>query len=135
MSYTIGIKRKFWPGYRKVSVNGHDWQNGRFILNLVDGAQEHVPGYSVRVLKVFPDFWTHIAREKRQGATVEPRPVPAQAKPVDDFELIRQQEPIREEPVRQEPKRATMSPMEQEIARRAQEKVDQLFSSGNYQEN
>ncbi len=75
MSYTIGLKRRFIPGYRKIRVKGHEWQNGRFILNLEDGSQDHIPGFSIPYLKVYADFWAHLAQlERSRPAVKEPEP-------------------------------------------------------------
>jgi hypothetical protein len=57
--YTVGIKRRFWFGFREVRVNSHGWQDGRIILNLIDGSQEQIPGYAVYCLKVYNDFHRH----------------------------------------------------------------------------
>lgn len=67
MSYTVGIKRRILPGYRRVSVTAHSWEQGRFILNLSDGSQEHVVAAG---LKVYPDFWTHLAQIERSNRAV-----------------------------------------------------------------
>ncbi len=74
MSYTIGIKRRFLPGYQKVKVTGHDWQHGRFILNREDGSQDHIPGFSTPRLKVYADFWTHLAQVERSRPVPKPEP-------------------------------------------------------------
>lgn len=122
MAYTIGIKRRFLPGYRKVQVKGHDWQNGRFILNLTDGSQLHIPGFQTPDVKVYPDFWTHLQFERasaapviRQGATqrqFEERPAPA---PVA----------VQNEPVQQ----PLFDPLTDEVKRRAAERVRSILAS------
>lgn len=126
--YTVGIKRRFWFGYRKVMVTGHDWQNGRFILNLVDRSQEHIPGFAVPILKVYNDFWTHIAQieqerkiaafeayKERQGATKEPPRVAVSAVEIaqEDVDVPRQEVDLRK----------------QEIERRAAERVRSILAS------
>ncbi len=113
MSYTIGVKRRLWFGYCKHEVNGHDWQNGRFILNLVDGSQIHIPGFQVPEIKVYPNFWTHLAHIER---TARPRVAQQPA------EELPRPEPVRhgataEQPVEDE------DPAMQEVLRRARERV------------
>lgn len=76
MSYTVGIKRRFLPGYRKVQVTGHDWKDFRFILNLIDGSQESIPGFQLSSLKVYADFWTHLAQLERSSPGIVPRETP-----------------------------------------------------------
>lgn len=122
MAYTIGIKRRFFPGYRKIRVNGHDWQNWRFILNLEDGSQEHIPGFTASALKVYADFWTHLQMTRagavRAGASAGPAPVVA----VDVPAPAPEPEAIPEEtvPARDE------SPAMQEARRRATERIREL---------
>ncbi len=125
MSYTVGVKRRFGLGYRRFSVTGHDWQNGRFILNLVDGCQEHIPGFSAPALKVYADFWTHLAQIERrpaaqplnrQGASVMPPPPP---EPIP----VREEEPM--------PPLRVDSPQTLEIKRRAAEHVQRILDGAN----
>ena len=74
--YTVGLKRRFWPGSSKVKVTRHSWENFRFILDLADGSQELVPGFSCRGLKVYPDFWAYMAFLKSQDRPArEPAPL------------------------------------------------------------
>lgn len=135
MAYTIGIKRRFFPGYRKVRVTGHDWQNWRFILNLEDGSQEHIPGFAAPALKVYADFWTHLQMTK----TAAPRDVSreialahlagragAQAGPVPVVTTAPIETPA---PVPSEPEAETVrdeSPAMQEARRRAAERIREL---------
>lgn len=122
--YTIGLKRRWLPGYRRYSVTKHDWQNFRFILNLADGSQEHIPGFSVSALKVYPDFWAHLAQLERPrveeparaGATRDPEPVRA-----PEPEPVPQREPAREPP----------TALELEVQRRAAERVRSIQASLN----
>lgn len=119
--YTIGLKRRWLPGYRRYSVTKHDWQNFRFILNLADGSQEHIPGFSVSALKVYPDFWAHLAQLERPrvdapvraGATREPAPVSVPVPEQDPPQEPEQTPPYREPP----------TALELEVHRRAAERV------------
>lgn len=126
MSYTVGIKRKLWFGYRKVMVTGHDWQNGRFILNLSDGSQEHIPGYAAPSLKVYADFWNHLAQiERSRPPRAEPprheaEPVPS---PQPHFE---RQGAVAQEPVKVIPE----DPLMQEARRRAAQRIASI--AGGY---
>jgi hypothetical protein len=60
VSYTIGIKRRFIPGYTKYRAVRHSWENFRFLVDLEDGSQLVIPGFRAEGLKVYPDFKTHI---------------------------------------------------------------------------
>lgn len=88
MAYTIGIKRRWLPGYRRLLVTGHAWQHGRFILDLNDGSQEHIVGAGIRV---YTDFWAHLAHVKKSQPIVQPEPqpvaapTPAPVEPTDDY--------------------------------------------------
>lgn len=124
MAYTVGIKRRWFFGYRKVQVNGHDWQNFRFILNLTDGSQESIPGFTARGVKVYPDFWTHIAQvERTRGApapVVAARPEPPQ-RPAPA--------PIQPEPEPDEYREPQPAPETLEVRRRAAERVRTILAS------
>lgn len=129
MAYTVGIKRRWIPGYRKVTVTGHDWQNWRFILNLADGSQEHIPGFTVGALKVYADFWTHLAQVERSRPT--PPPVP-QFRPVVPEPVVE----ARHEPVQStveveeyQPPPRNDSPEMQEVRRRAANRVRSILAS------
>lgn len=117
MSYTVGVKRRFWFGYRRVMVTGHDWQNGRFILNRTDGAQEHIPGFSAPVVRVYPDFWTHISK---MPPVPRPAPVAVVAKEPEPI-------PVAEEAFHVEPE----SPQMQEVRRRAAERVRSILDGAH----
>ncbi len=131
MAYTIGIKRRWLPGYRKITVTGHEWQNWRFILNLTDGSQEHIPGFSTSVLKVYADFWTHLQIERarvapqRQGASAAPIPLSVPAPALEEVEApIEAQESFPAPPPKPE-----RSPLELEVERRAAERVRSIQAS------
>jgi hypothetical protein len=124
MAYTIGIKRRFGFGWRKVSVSAHDWREGRFILNLTDGSQEYIPGVAMGGLKVYADFWTHIAQlERSKPARQAPLPAP----------VVEMQPPPREvvDVRREEPEESYVpEPHElQEAKRRAAERVRNILAS------
>lgn len=120
MSYTVGIKRRFLPGYRKVQVTAHDWKDFRFILNLSDGSQESIPGFQLTCLKVYADFWTHLAQiEQSKANTIVPRETPTMAEEIVEIDGS---EPV-QEPLGQE------SPIIQEAKRRATERVRNILAS------
>ncbi len=86
MSYTVGVKRRFFPGFKKYVVKAHDWKDFRFLLNLENGEQVQIPGFRCPAFKVCADFWIHHAqgqeriRERQAVNTVEFRGV---SKPAD----------------------------------------------------
>lgn len=116
MAYTVGVKRKLFFGYRKVMVNAHDWQNGRFILNLTDGSQRHIPGFSVPELKVYADFWTHLAQTRPQVASPK---IQASA-PVATYQ------PPAQEELNYSPAPPAREPTE--VEKRAAERVRSIFA-------
>ncbi len=128
MSYTVGVKRNFWFGHRKVTVNGHDWQNGRFILNLTDGSQEHIPGFSTPGVKVYADFWTHLAQIERSRPAPPPmpvrQPVNVAPQPVAQIQPMFETEPD-PEPEQEIPESA----ITQEAKRRATEHIQRILGA------
>lgn len=81
MSYTVGIKRRFLPGFKAYKVKSHDWQNFRFVLELEEGGELHIPGFQAPSLKVYPDFWTHLHNLRAQIPQRAPAPQPIQQVP------------------------------------------------------
>lgn len=79
--YTVSVKRRFLPGYKKYRVTSHSWENFRFIFNLASGEQLIIPGFKATAVKVHRDFWDYVASKNtrqnvphgtfRQGATKE----------------------------------------------------------------
>ncbi len=133
MSYTVGVKRRFWFGFDEYNVNAHGFEGGRFILNLVDGSQIHVPTFHTPRLKVYANFWIHLAQEKAKAPVFEQprvsRPVQVEA-PVE-FAPPSQVEPQRvNESVQQAPPpvapwmRNHTSEAEKKAAQRVQEILD-----------
>jgi hypothetical protein len=119
MSYTVGVKRRFLPGYRPYFVTGHSWSPRSVTLNLLDGSQEHIETHG---LKVYPDFWTHLAQV--QAAQVH---VPRETFVVPPIVTRRDPEPIDEPSDYAEP--AADSPDMQEVKRRAAERVRSILSA------
>ena len=66
MAYTVGIKK--WWGYEKISVTRHSWENFRFIFDLANGEQLHVPGFRASGVKVYADFWKHVELQNQRQA-------------------------------------------------------------------
>lgn len=147
MSYTVGIKRRFWPGYRLVQVTGHSWENFRFILNLTDGSQIVIPGFQAGGIKVYPDFKSHIAvledaRRKadedlhqrhlelearyRKQAEYEAH-AHAEYQRVREFETVPESFP--EQPPQQQPWLSDQAPRRNEQDLRARENAKQRVSS------
>lgn len=143
--YTVGIKRRFWFGYRDVRVNSHGWQDGRIILNLIDGSQEQIPGYAVYCLKVYNDFHRHAEsvlehqREKERISEI------AKQKEEEEYLLRRDREEL--EALRQSRQYKMMAPepepivskpnpvpdqwredMENEVLRRATKRTNELLT-------
>lgn len=118
MSYTIGIKRRFGFGFKKYQVNGHDWQNFRFILDLIDGSQIYIPGFSAVALRVYPNFWTHIAQLKQRAAVEDPKKAepPAEA-PIS----VQAPEPQKKAP-------PSAQPEDPEVLRRAHERLRSIYA-------
>lgn len=128
MAYTVGIKRRWLPGYRKVLVSAHEVQQGWFIFNLADGSQERYPALSIPGLKVYNDFWTHLAQMQR--TTMEaPRPavVPRETQTV--VEEAREPAPRVEQPEIELQSRPGDSPEMLEVKRRAAERVRDILAS------
>jgi len=59
MSYTIGIKRKLGPGFKKHTVNTHYYDQDRIFLELSNGGQLSYPGLHSLTIQVYPDIWEH----------------------------------------------------------------------------
>lgn len=57
--YTVGIKRRFLPGYRKFKVTSHEWlRDGaeRMVAMVLDGGGYISVSMWGRELKVYPDY-------------------------------------------------------------------------------
>jgi len=76
MSYTLGIKRRFWPGYTKYRVTAHETDYNaneiRLIIHLADGSKMVIPNMDRRVFKLYPDF--SIAMQKTAPVAAVPPP-------------------------------------------------------------
>jgi len=64
--YTVGLKRRFFFGWRKFKVQGHSWENGRLVMDLASGHQVHVPGVKIRAFQVYPDI-KHVLQTLEQN--------------------------------------------------------------------
>lgn len=75
LCYTVGIKRRFLPGYRKYRVYSHSWDTQKLevvlVLELDDGGFVSV-GMTRKEMKVFPDY--HDA--KREQAKIDEKRQP-----------------------------------------------------------
>lgn len=69
--YTVGVKRRFLPGYTKYRVTAHKSQfdlNGyslripRLVLTLADGSELALPGALDRGIIIYPDFKSGLDR-------------------------------------------------------------------------
>ncbi len=58
MVYTIGIKRRFWFGFKQYSVTGHKTEilgsGSRMNLNLANGGQLAIPAIHRKTVYVYP---------------------------------------------------------------------------------
>lgn len=149
--YTVGIKRRFFPGYTKFRVKAHSWESNRFILNLVTGEQIQIPGFQAPALKVYSDFWEYNQKKSKpepsrlpeslkypvpakvQGATVREDSQDEQAHLEAHQEFVRNVQKelptvrIPEEPVIEDHVSA-------EARRRASERVRGILQSNEFQE-
>ncbi len=86
VAYTVGVKRRFLPGFKKFKVTGHDTEHfgdgARLLLYLMDGSILALPSVQRRVVKVYPD--KRIADERVKSFRAQamaprerPRPQPA----------------------------------------------------------
>lgn len=120
--YTIGIKRRFWFGYRKVLVGGHSYQADRLILNRINGAQEHITGVPVPNFMVYPDFLVHLANER------------SIAKAANEDLLWKQRstdrEPVDSRPTQEEQIEKLASVVDREAHRRAVQRIENLGIDG-----
>lgn len=112
--YTVGLKRRWWFGYKEYDVTAHSWDNGRLILNQVDGSQIHLPGVRSVAVKVYPDFWIHLHSLPRQERLPEVGPQLAEPA-IEDVEP---------------PPHDHVSP---EVKKRAAERVRGILQSSEFQ--
>lgn len=68
VSYTLGVKRRFLPGYRKFRTLGHKNETVgaeiRLVIRTVDGALVTIPDVAKREIKVYPDFNNAMQNQK-----------------------------------------------------------------------
>jgi hypothetical protein len=87
MFYTVGVRRRFLPVFKKYKVFRHDTETlaegGRLILQLADGSQLGIPGIARRVVKVYPDYRAFEFRMQQQSPAQQPAPTA-----VEDFDAI-----------------------------------------------
>jgi len=143
--YTLGIKRRFFPGFKKLRVRNHGWEGDRLIVNLEDGSQEQIPGFRVFSLKVYNDFHKHFeeirlrqearAAEEAKAEQAERLAAQAEARARQlAEEMIRQRDAQmyaapQVNPVPQiSEKEAFERNMQQEVMRRATKRVNDIFS-------
>lgn len=71
--FTVGIKRRFFPGFKRYLVTSFNWLNvDRWLsLKIADGSELQIPGVKVKALKVYPDV--KIVLEKRKKRAEEDR--------------------------------------------------------------
>lgn len=94
MPYTIGVKRRFLFGFRKIKVYYHALTASGLELHRVDGAQELISNLKLARWIVYPDYW--MVRAKVEALTRVPGPGP-----VVEPSVIRHVEPSFEPPVKQ----------------------------------
>jgi hypothetical protein len=98
--YTVGVKRRFWFGYREFEVKAHTWQGDRLVLNLLDGSELHVPGVRSVPIKVYPNFWIHLHSLQAQIPVPAAQVVRPTVKPVQVAPQVVQEEQQDEPPLR-----------------------------------
>lgn len=66
MKYTVGVGRRFLPGFRRYKVTGHTTEPvgniPRLVLTCADGSIVAIPGLDKRKVKVYPDYQDEVAR-------------------------------------------------------------------------
>jgi hypothetical protein len=77
LPYHVGIKRRFLPGFRKISVLSHSFTQDGLELHRADGVQEMVTNLVLRRWVVYPDYWMTKAKIEAVQATA-PQHQPAQ---------------------------------------------------------
>ena len=64
--YTVGVKRRFLPGYKKFKVTAHEpavWGNVTvFAMTMADGSYVFVSNLDRRGVRVYPDYRVASAR-------------------------------------------------------------------------
>jgi hypothetical protein len=58
VNYTVGVKRRFFPGFKTYQVIYHAYEHatGQLELHLVDGSSLNVPGLLRRPWRVYPNY-------------------------------------------------------------------------------
>lgn len=83
MEYRIGVKRRFFFGFKVYLVVGHRTEvlgsASRLILNFASGLVETVPGLDRRAVRIYPEF-------QRMQQAPRPGPPPSATIP-DDPEM------------------------------------------------
>lgn len=92
ISYTVGVRRRFLPIFRKYVVTGHDTENmpsgARLHLVLADGSQLAIPGIDRRVFKVYPDYRNAQLNLDKLRASVDRATIPQVVDAETDFDAI-----------------------------------------------
>lgn len=57
--YTVGLKRRFLPGFKKYWVRDHSTAGDSLVLVLADLTQIAIHGLAGRMIAVFPDYQDH----------------------------------------------------------------------------
>lgn len=86
IAYTIGVKRRFLPGYRKFQCVHHSMDNDGLELHLVDGSAVFLSALVVRGYKVYPNY--RVAQEKIKRLAEQVSPKPAPRVPIHDEERV-----------------------------------------------
>ncbi len=76
LCYTVGIKRRVMPGYRKFTVFGHRSEkigdSYRLVLKCEDGSLVAVPALAKKEIKVYPDYDGAIENQAKLKDKTEP---------------------------------------------------------------
>lgn len=77
-TYTVGIKRRFFFGFRRFKVFAHETDTsagiGRLVLTLADGGFLVIPRLDRLAVKIYPDYRT--ARTLADAQKAKPREAP-----------------------------------------------------------
>lgn len=146
--YTVGVKHRILPWYKKYQVKAHSWENFRFILNLVNGEQIYIPGFQATAVKVYANFWNHYKREelrrqsapvidRLQGATFVDRSAGKQREPLPENDIVKRDYDLKEVDYAnengEEPRTAPHDDgVSSEAKRRASERVRGILSGQDF---
>jgi len=82
LPYHIGVKRRFFFGFRKIAVLSHSFTQDGLEIHRPDGTQEMIMSLALRRWVVYPDYWMTKAKiEAVRGDVPANDPAPAYTPP------------------------------------------------------